>query len=309
MEQFPVNTEAPASIIPVANQHVPLLTPAQVEKFYMNGFLVLTNFFSAEKVHQLRSEIASVIDGLDPNGAPIFTTNEQERKVAGAYFLASGDKIAPFMEEKSNLRASDGTEVPFALRINKIGHALHDLNPVFQEVSYDPKVGRIARDLGLEKPLAVQSMYIFKQPNIGGEVGMHQDGSFLYTEPQTCLGYWWALDDCHKQNGCLYAIPGSHKAGVRRHFRRQNPPEVGTEFFPAQADLWEREEEVALECPAGTLVLIHNALVHYSAENTSAAARHAYSIHTVDGREGVTYPAINWLQKSDGSAFGAIPFE
>ena len=54
--------------------------------------------------------------------------------------------------------------------INKVGHALHDLNPVFQHCSYDTRVGRIARQLGVPVPLAVQSMYIFKQPKIGGEV-------------------------------------------------------------------------------------------------------------------------------------------
>lgn len=40
---------------------------------------------------------------------------------------------------------------------------------------------QVSRDLGLSTPLAVQSMYIFKQPRIGGEVTPHQDGAFLYT--------------------------------------------------------------------------------------------------------------------------------
>lgn len=42
---------------------------------------------------------------------------------------------------------------------------------------------QVSRDLGLSTPLAVQSMYIFKQPRIGGEVSPHQDGAFLYTVP------------------------------------------------------------------------------------------------------------------------------
>lgn len=43
------------------------------------------------------------------------------------------------------------------------------------------RLAKVARDLGLKVPLAVQSMYIFKQPRIGGEVCPHQDGAFLYT--------------------------------------------------------------------------------------------------------------------------------
>lgn len=47
---------------------------------------------------------------------------------------------------------------------------------------------QVSRDLGLSTPLAVQSMYIFKQPKIGGEVTPHQDGAFLYTvrTPYSC---------------------------------------------------------------------------------------------------------------------------
>jgi ectoine hydroxylase-related dioxygenase (phytanoyl-CoA dioxygenase family) len=40
----------------------------------------------------------------------------------------------------------------------------------------------------------------------------HQDNSFIYTEPQTCTGLWLALEDATILNGCLWAIPGSHKS-------------------------------------------------------------------------------------------------
>jgi phytanoyl-CoA hydroxylase len=151
-------------------------------------------------------------------------------------------------------------------------------------------------------------MYIFKQPGIGGEVGMHQDGAFLYTVPQTCLGYWWALHDCSKENGCLWAIPGSHKWGMNRRFRRKDLPEYGTEFVPPEPILWSTDGEQPIECPAGSLVLIHHSVVHYSAANTSSHARHAYSIHLVDGKEGVVYPQDNWLQRSDHKNFNEVPY-
>ncbi|KAI3679444.1 hypothetical protein L2E82_51355 [Cichorium intybus] len=47
---------------------------------------------------------------------------------------------------------------------------------------------------------------------IGGEVVPYQDNSFLYTKPQTCTGLWLALEDATIVNGCLWAIPGSHKS-------------------------------------------------------------------------------------------------
>jgi len=157
----------------------------------------------------------------------------------------------------------------------------------------------LCRDIGMELPKVVQSMYIFKQPYIGGEVGAHQDGAFLYTEPQSVLGFWWALDDCTQENGCLWAVPGSHKLGVHRRFRRRDSPEGGVEFIPNEPILWDLSGAIPLECKAGTLVLLHNAVVHFSGENTSPATRHAYSIHVIEGKPGVVYPEDNWLQRDE----------
>jgi phytanoyl-CoA hydroxylase len=190
--------------------------------------------------------------------------------------------------------------------INKIGHALHDLNPVFHGVSYDGRVGSISRELGLEIPTVVQSMYIFKSPNIGGEVTPHQDGTFLYTEPQSVLGFWWPLDQCTLANGCLWAVPGSHKNGVKRRFKRLDPPAYGTEFIPVENEFLDCDGGVPLECDPGSLVLIHHSVVHWSAPNTSSDPRHAYTIHVIDTADGVAYPADNWLQRMDGKPFNII---
>ena len=57
-----------------------------------------------------------------------------------------------------------------------------------------------------------------QQPNIGGEVVPHQDSTFIYTEPLSCVGLWWALEDADKSNGCLWALPEEHRKGLRRRF-------------------------------------------------------------------------------------------
>jgi len=205
--------------------------------------------------------------------------------------------------------------------INKVGHGLHDLDPEFEKWSYEARVGSICRDLGMVAPVAVQSMYIFKQAFVGGEVGAHQDGAFLYTEPQTCVGLWWALDDCRKDNGCLWAVPGSHKLPVRRRFARKENKvdgECGTEwrtsadgsgdpaFDPTKPEKWDLSQAVPLLIPRGSLVVLHHAVVHYSEGNFSAAARHAYSIHIVDAKDGVVYPKDNWLQRPEQHPFRTI---
>ena len=286
-----------------------ILTPDQKSLYETQGYLVLERFWDEETVLRLRTRINKIIDELDVSHsqAPksVFSTKEQVRK-ADDYFLTSGREIRFFWEEKA--WNADGHLINSAREsINKIGHGLHDLDDEFERVSYEKRIGLICRELGLEIPLAVQSMYIFKQAFVGGEVGAHQDGAFLYTEPQTCIGFWWALDDCHVNNGCLWAVPGSHKLGVHRRFRRRDPPNEGTEFQPLELVEWDLKDAKPLEIPKGSLVILHAAVVHYSEGNTSPNARHAYSIHVVDGKEGVSYPKDNWLQRPHDQPFRVIP--
>jgi phytanoyl-CoA hydroxylase len=284
------------------------LTPEQVAFYHKEGYLVLPNFWSAQTVADLKDRMADIVRHLDftenPNG--IFTTTEQ-RRATNEYFLESGRAIRFFWEEKALDKATGALTRAPELSINKIGHGLHDLDPVFEQATYEARVGQICRDLGLHVPLAVQSMYIFKQAHVGGEVGAHQDGSFLYTEPQSVIGFWWALDDCTLANGCLWAVPGSHTIGVHRRYRREDPPGKGTEFVPAEPIAFDLTGAVPLETPKGSLVILHSALVHYSAENTSAHCRHAYSVHVVEGSRGVKYPADNWLQRPQEHPFRTVP--
>jgi hypothetical protein len=57
-------------------------------------------------------------------------------------------------------------------------------------------------------------MSFLQQPGIGGEVIPHQDNTFLYTDPPSVVAFWVALEDATKENGCLWALPESHKGGT-----------------------------------------------------------------------------------------------
>lgn len=285
---------------------MPYLSADQVAFFEENGYLVIPDFWKQDTVDELKTRIQSLVTAANPYEVKsIFSTKENMRK-ADDYFLNSGYAIRYFWEEKAwNAKGEFVAEQP-TLAINKVGHALHDMDELYERASYEPRVGSICADLGLQMPLLAQSMYIFKQPRVGGEVGAHQDGAFLYTEPQSCIGLWWALDDCTLENGCLWAVPGSHQLGVHRRFRRRDPPNEGTEFSPLEPIAWDLSAAVPLETKSGSLVILHNALVHFSKENLSDNPRHAYSIHVVDGKPGVVYPADNWLQRPPEHPFREI---
>ncbi len=153
----------------------------------------------------------------------------------------------------------------------------------------------MASDIGLADALALQSMYIFKQPSIGGEVGCHQDATFLYTNPISVTGFWFALEDATLENGCLWAAPGAHRGPLRRLFKRG--PGGGTEFeeldptpLPTPPD-----ELQPLPVPAGTMIVLDGRLPHWSDANRSPSSRHAYSLHCISAA--ADYPDWNWLQR------------
>lgn len=133
----------------------------------------------------------------------------------------------------------------------------------------------------------------------------HQDSTFLYTDPPSAVGFWYALEDATVENGCLSFLPGSHKkAEVEKRFVRKMGGD-GTDFiendgarFPPGKEFarGEVEGEYKLEeVKAGTLVLIHGNLLHKSEKNVSKKGRIIYTFHVIEG-EGAKYDERNWLQ-------------
>ena len=78
------------------------------------------------------------------------------------YFLNSGDKVRFFMEPDAVDSVTRQLSVPKQRAVNKIGHALHELDPTFKEFSFQPKIREIAQQLKFQDPRVLQSMLIFK---------------------------------------------------------------------------------------------------------------------------------------------------
>jgi phytanoyl-CoA hydroxylase len=277
-----------------------MLSDEQVDSYRRDGFLVVPDFVAAGARRRLRERAIDLVDAWEPSAArSVFTTNEQAR-VSDSEFLASGSTVWCFFEEDAFDADGELTQ-PKELSINKIGHAQHDLDDEFRRFSYDPRLAEIASDVGMVDARALQSMYIFKQPHIGGEVGCHQDATFLYTDPITVTGFWFAIEDATLDNGCLWAAPGGHLGPVRQLFKRDESGE-GTvmetiDDTPLPRPPPAGDELVPLEVPAGTLVVLDGRLPHWSDINRSAQSRHAYTLHCISGE--ADYPDWNWLQRPD----------
>jgi len=272
------------------------LTKEQLDQFEKDGILVIEDFLTDEEVDAIKSEINQIVDNMDPKvDRGVFSTETEAPQASDLYFLESGDKIRFFFEKDA---FSDTGELQMEKQscLNKIGHALHWLNPVFRKVSFSQKVQYISRCLGLRDPAIVQGMYIFKQPGIGGEVTPHQDGTFLYNEPLRLFGFWFPIDDATTENGCLWYVPGSHENGITRRFLRTGM--VGTDQlleFKGEDKVFPDDAWVAAPVKKGSMVLIHGQVYHKSEKNCSEQSRHAYTFHVIE-MEGSHYASKNWLQ-------------
>jgi phytanoyl-CoA hydroxylase len=315
------------------------LSSSQLVQYHKDGYLVIPNFFSSSTADQLKAVADELIQLLDIENHPmtIFKTNQTKGNQTvhardnsnisnrqnnmieeNDYFLDSSDKISYFFEEKS-FNSSGELILPKERAINKIGHAVHSLDRAYNQFTTQDNIKQLAESLNFLQPIVLQSMIICKQPGIGGLVSKHRDSTFLYTEPSTAVGFWFALEDCTADNGCLAFVRGSHldKASDRRLKRvgntnltvnnigeidektiptaPNNVKGIKTEFIGTDKLEYSDEEFQQEPVSKGSLIIIHGDVVHASNENHSNKSRYIYTFHLIEAFN-TKYPSTNWLQ-------------
>ena len=308
--------------------------------FDEHGFVFIERFCDAGEVQAMKDEMSFVVEEeWDPSAdrTQVFRTDEKQvdAQAISDYFLDSCNRTSFFAEKDAIIEETGELKEDYKsnkiLALNKAGHGTHTSDGAFKDYATSEKVRSLLRELGWKAPVVPQSMYIFKQAKIGGEVTSHQDSTFLYTTPrQTCVGLWLALDDATVDNGFLWVRPGSHRERVRRQFVR-NPEHfgdtldyTGTGVDRSQPQMvfkqleddgsvgWEGKLPenlkdagfIPVPCKAGDLLAFVGTLDHLSLPNRSGKARHTFQLHCVEGeKEKVTWSKENWLQYPEGVPF------
>jgi phytanoyl-CoA hydroxylase len=219
-----------------AARHAPVVTNDQLLKqFDRDGYAVLTGALSAAEVAELNAEAlriyrggAGPVRGLEPG-----TAGEPDDVVIRRYLCI---------------------------------HHPHKVSPVIRSTLAHPRIVDALTALIGPNVKAMQSMLFTKGEGKPGQA-WHQDEYFIPTRDRSLTAAWIALDDATIENGCLWALPGSHRQGIIYPDREHNDARFDC-AIEAFAFPYGDEDAVPLEVPAGSVILFDGYLLHRSLPNT-----------------------------------------
>jgi phytanoyl-CoA hydroxylase len=147
---------------------------------------------------------------------------------------------------------------------------------------------------------AMQSMLFVKSEGKPGQA-WHQDEYFIPTRDHSLTAIWIALDDANVTNGCLWALPGSHRAGVIYPER-----EIDDLRFDCTTEAYQfpyrDEDSIPLEVTAGSAVIFDGYLLHRSLPNTAPGSlRRAIANHYMSARS-----LLPWRPPRDGEHMAMV---
>ncbi len=212
---------------------VPEISTAQRAELAERGFTIFPNVFSDEDMSTLAERIET------------YQKRHNERLAAGV----GDDGIS---------RAS---EITFTDHL-----AEHDEQ--IEAFARRPEFVKLATELLGPDTDLYWNQSVFKMPEGEKEFPWHQDDGYTAVSPSPYLTLWLALNDATPENGCISAMPGSHKNGVVPH--KQSP--LGLVCHDAD----DPDQGVQVPVKAGSIAAFWSTTMHKSGVNRSRGPRKAY---------------------------------
>jgi phytanoyl-CoA hydroxylase len=215
----------------------------------------------------------------------MLTTSEVERFERDG-FLVVDDVVSPSdVEALKKASSARAIEEELLLRGSQTrGVHLFELSvrdPIFRRFAADRRiVDRLAPLIGNDIQLHHSKLAV--QPPIAGAGGFeaHQDFAYLPHTNMDIVATMLMLDDASPDNGCMFAVPGSHKLGVL-------PCDEVTGFIDLGSLASSCPPPVPLMPRAGGMSIHHVLTVHYAPVNPSGNPRRGvvYQYRSADAHQ------------------------
>jgi len=207
-------------------------TPAQVELYNLQGYLIIKNFCKPEEVNKLYQ--TALDDNVMRNNA-VDLNDQTGKKTRLSLWFTPGNDVFGYLTRSEKM------------------------------------ISTIKQLLGGDAPVChFHSKLMQKEPKVGGAWEWHQDYGYWYKNqfmfPDELISLMVALTAANKANGCLQVIKGSHKLGRVNHgFAGE---QVGADMQMVDNAL-KTMEIVYVELEPGDALVFHSNLLHRSEANLS----------------------------------------
>lgn len=212
------------------------ITPAQIENYNQDGYLIIKGFFDEEKANKLYK--TAIEDSIISKNAINVNDSSGRRSKLSLWYKPGNDVYGLLTRGKS--------------MVNIVDILLEGDSPVCH----------------------FHSKLMQKEPRVGGAWEWHQDYGYWYKNefllPNQMMSVMVAISHANKENGCLQVIKGSHKLGRVEH--GFSGEQVGASQRYVDLALKTMPLEY-VELEAGDVLFFHSNLIHRSEANLSENAR------------------------------------
>jgi phytanoyl-CoA hydroxylase len=181
-------------------------------------------------------------------------------------------------------------------------HHPHKVSPAAQAALAHPRVVPGLTTVIGPNVKAMQSMLFIKSEGKPGQA-WHQDEFFIPTRDRSLTAVWIALDDATVENGCLWVLPGSHRAGILYPTHEHVDPRFDC-TIEAYAFPYADSDAVPVEVPAGTALFFNGYLLHRSLQNSGKHSyRRALASHYMSAES-----LLPWRPPRDGEHMAMVDY-
>jgi phytanoyl-CoA hydroxylase len=171
--------------------------------------------------------------------------------------------IAPTLPPGEVTYEADGKTVRNLWRLER-----HDAR--FVEFARAPRLLALVRRLVHGEPVLAGIETFNKPARVGSGVPYHQDNAYFCQTPPDMLTVWIALDAATPDNGPVYYVRGSHRAGV---LPARKSGVAGNSMGLAREPDTPLAEQFCGTLESGDALIHHCQTIHHSAPNRSERSR------------------------------------